>query len=128
MKKAAIVLLSIASVAGLASVANAIPFRANEVAHDQGLGNLARSSGFAVNEVARGVGLSHWARESGSTAFRSTGHSHAFKSGSSTGSLGSLTAGRTSLSAVPEGGPSVLLLGAGLIALSLFRRHVQRSR
>jgi hypothetical protein len=119
MNKAAIVLLSIASVAGLASVASATPFRASEVAHDHGLGHLARSSGLGVSEAAHRVGLGHWARESGAVAF---------SSGRSAGSFSSLTTTPTSLSAVPEGGSSVLLLGAGLIALSLFKRHVQRSR
>ena len=116
MKSTVLMLVSIASVAGVASMANATPF----TAQSQGLGNLVRDGGFDVSDVARGLG---------STLSQGPGFSTStlgFTPGENSGNFGGsnpLTLTSTPVSGVPEGGKSLLFLGAGLFALAVVRRH-----
>ena len=132
MKKTALMLLSVASVAGLAGIATATPFTAHEV-HSQGLGNLVREAGFNVRDVAHGIGLGNLFQGGGFSAFspgftRGQGISFGFTpgGGASGGHLLTSTPLSPPVSGVPEGGSTLLLLGAGLVALVLLRRRSLR--
>lgn len=125
MKRVAIVLLSVASVAGLASLATATPFTANN--QGQGLGNVVRSAGFNVPDVARGVGLGTVVPGGSFTAFApgsSRGGGNTFTPGGGNGGVNPLISTTSTPGAVPEGGPSLLLLGLGLLAVTLWRRRL----
>ena len=126
MNKTALVLLSIASVAGLASMATATPFTANSY-HSEGLGNVVRAAGLDVSGLARGIGLGNVVPGGSFSTFRpgSAAGGGPFTSAGGTGGVHSLASSplSTPVSAVPEGGSSLLLLGAGLFALALLRRR-----
>lgn len=118
MKATALILLSIASVAGLAGIATANPFTGRE-AQSEGFGNLVRESGFNVSDVAGGVGLANVFREGGVSSLAS-----GFTPGADAGGTTALvsTPLGTPAATVPEGGSTLLFLGAGILALGLLRR------
>jgi hypothetical protein len=97
MKKTTMAILTIASVAGVATLANAVPFGPND---------LPQSGGLNISQTAQGGG-----------------------GGGTISNLGS-SIGPTIVStvspnfvAVPEGS-SLLLLGAGFLALALWHRQI----
>lgn len=124
MKKTALVLLSIASVAGLVSAATAAPFTANNY---QGFGNAVRAAGFNVSDVARGAGLGNVVPGGGFSTFHpgSVPAGGTFTPSGGAAGVHSLAFSplSTPLAAVPEGGSSLWLLGAGLVALAFFTRR-----
>ncbi len=134
MNKTALMLLSIASVAGVVGLATATPFTANDT-QSQGYGNLVREAGLNVSDVARGVGLANIVQEGGFSAFGTRfplgpGVSIGVTAGgdASTATPSIPTSFGTPGPTVPEGGSTLLLLGAGILALGLLRHHgVQHS-
>jgi hypothetical protein len=107
MRKTTLALVSIAAAASMVGIANAVPFGTNNL--PPGLENQGGSP--------PGLG-----RQGG------TGTPGGFNSQGGNNPLIALNASpNTPVSAVPEGGSSVILLGAGLFALALFSRRLQRS-
>lgn len=108
MKKTTLVVLTIASAAGMASIANAVPFGPNDL--QPGLSNqgglppgLSSQDGFPPGSSSQGGGI---------------GNNPLVALNTST---------NTPVVGVPEGRTSVLLLGAGLVVLALWRRRWQQS-
>lgn len=107
MTKATLAVLTIVSAAGMASIANAVPFGADSL--PPGL-NDGGSSGL------------------------NGGGPPVFNSGNPTGLIGGgsginpllVATPNSPVVGVPEGGTSLLLLGAGLLGIVLWRRHWQQ--
>jgi hypothetical protein len=112
MKKATLALLTVAAAASMAGIAHAVPFGAannvppgleNNGGAPPGLGDQSGSPSGLNGPGALSPGLS------------GLGGNNPFATSTYT------------VSAVPEGGSGVILLGAGLFALALFGRRFQRS-
>lgn len=104
MKKATIVGLSIAAVAGLAGMASAAPLGVSELVDRGGLG---------VSEIGQGGGggssVSQNAQSIGPNVTQ-------------TAVNGALSSLNTQVQSVPEAGSTLLLLGTGLLALAAWHR------
>jgi hypothetical protein len=96
-------LLTVAAAASMAGIANAVPFGPNDI--PPGLTNQGGSPPGLANQGGSPSGLIG-------------------QGGLSSGSNTPFVAVNSPVSAVPEGGTSLLFLGAGLIALVLWRRGV----
>ena len=101
MKKATFVLLTVAAAASMAGIANAVPFGPNDV--PSGLTNQGGSAPGLTNHGGSPSGL--------------TG-----QGGLASGGNNPFVAVNSPVAAVPEGGTSLLFLGAAMIALVLWRR------
>jgi hypothetical protein len=121
MKITALMPLLIASVVGLSGIVNATPFTAHDT-QSQGFGTLIPEAGLNASDVARGIGLENLYHEGGFSSFDvdvsagggvSMGLTHGGDDGLST------PLSSTPLATVPEGGSTLLLLGAGVLALGL---------
>jgi hypothetical protein len=102
MKRSTSAVLTIASLAGMASIANAVPFGPNNLPTQVG--------GLGLGEVAQGGGACGGSIGQAAQTF-----------GSSIGPNIVSQISPNSFAAVPEGS-HLLLLGAGLFALALWRR------
>jgi hypothetical protein len=108
MKKATLALLTAAAAASMAGIAHAVPFGANNVPP-----GLENNGGVPPGLGDQSGSLSG---SNGPRELSSLGGNNPFAASTF-----------TSVSAVPEGGSGVILLGAGLFALALFGRRLQRS-
>jgi hypothetical protein len=105
MNKTTVAVLAIASAASMVGVANAVPFGANQGSLPPGLENQGAPPELATNQGGLPPGLS----QVGNNPLVSLN-----------------TSINTPESAVPEGGTTLLLVGVGLLAFTLFRRHWQQ--
>ena len=103
MKKATFALLTVAAAVSMAGIANAVPLGPNDV--PPGLANQGGSPSGLINQGGSPPGLSG-------------------QGGLSSGGNNPLVAVNAPVSTVPEGGPSLLLLGTGLMGLVLWRRRM----
>src|SRR5690348_12712835 len=117
MKTRVLVLFWIVPVIGLAGIATATPFTAHDT-ESEGFRNLAREAGVTVNDMVSGVGLRN--------VFQEGGIAFGFTPGEETDRTAPLTSASvwTPVATVPEGGSTLLLLGAGVLALGLLRRRL----
>jgi hypothetical protein len=117
MKTRVLVLSCIVSVIGLAGIATATPFTVHDT-ESEGFRNLVREAGVTVDDMVRGVGLRN--------VFQEGGIAFGFTPGEETGRTAPLTSASvwTPVATVPEGGSTLLLLGAGVLALGLLRRRL----
>ena len=107
MKTTTLAVLTIVSAASMAGIASAIPV---------GPDNLPQAGGVGTSQLARGGG----------------GGANVSTSGQSIGpgvtqTFNPIVSTNTPVAGVPEGGTSLLMLGAGLVVLALWRRRWQRS-
>ena len=112
MKKATLALLTVAAAASIAGLAHAVPVGHNDVS--PGFANLGGLPPGLANQGGSPPGLN------------GPGGLPAGLSGPG-GNNPFTTSLSTPVSTVPEGGSGVILLGAGLFALALFGRRLQRS-
>ena len=112
MKQATLALLTVAVAASMAGIAHAVPFGTNDVR--PGLENRGGLPPGLAYQGAPAPGVNGQGRLS--PVLSSTGGASTFT-----------TPTYTPVSVVPEGGYSVILLGAGLFALALLGRRLQRS-
>lgn len=117
MKKATLVLLAIAFLAGLPAVASAKPFDVQELGNDHHWKHNGPSSGLDMKEHSYGVGWANFGKNTGDVGFTPDG-------GPATWSPVIHTT--TLVAGVPEGGSSLPLLGAGLVVLVLTYRLWRR--
>jgi len=108
MTKATLAVLTIVSAASMASIASAVPFGANNL--PPGL-NGGGPSGL---------------NDGGPPGLNSGSPTGLNGGGSGVNPLVVANTPTTSVVGVPEGGTSLLLLGAGLLGIVLWRRHWQR--
>src|SRR5688500_10101844 len=97
MKKSTLTMLSIAAVTGLASIANATPFGINEIAR-------GGTGGGTVSQTAQNIGPS-------------------VSQNAQNGGLGSQNALTTNSASVPVSGSTLVLFGAGFVALAIWHRR-----
>ena len=97
MKKSTLAVLSMAAVAGFAGMANAAPLGINELAQ-------SGAGGTAVSETARTIGASA-------------------SQNAQNGGLGSQNALTTNSASVPVSGSTLMLFGAGFVALAIWHRR-----
>ena len=102
MKRSTLTMLSIAAVTGLAGIANATPLGINEVARG--------GAGGAISQTAQNVGpfVSQNAQNGGL---------------SSQNAPGLTTNSVNSVNSVPVSGSTLLLFGAGFVALAIWHRR-----
>lgn len=109
MKKTTLALLTVTAAASMAGIANAVPFGGNDLppglnhTHDGPPWGLTSQSGSPPGWLNGAPGLSVGL--------------------STQGGNNPLVALNTPLSTVPEGGTSLLFLGMGLVALTLWHRR-----
>ena len=103
MKKSTLMMLSIAAVTGLAGIANATPLGINELAQ-------SGAGGGTVSQTARNVGttVSQNAQNGGLGAQNAPGLT---------------TNSVNSVNSVPVSGSTLLLFGAGFVALAIWHRR-----
>ena len=114
MKKTTLALLTLATAASMAGIANAVPFGTNNLPP-----GLSNQGGFPPGLANQGgpPGLSN----QGGTPLGLSG-----ESGGNNPLFSFVNTPNTPASAVPEGGPGLLFLGMGMVALLLWRRRSQQ--